>query len=107
MKHRPRFVMLVVSAVAILAVSVAALTVSPARGASTTLNVLGPWSGADAQSFEAVLKGFEQENPGVTVNYQHATGAVSTTLATNASTGQQPDVAVLSLPDERAAMKTL
>ena len=107
MKHRPRFVMLVVSAVAILAVSVAALTVSPARGASTTLNVLGPWSGADAQSFEAVLKGFEQENPGVTVNYQHATGAVSTTLAANASTGQQPDVAVLSLPDEQAAMKTL
>lgn len=107
MTHRPRFAMLLVSAVAIFAASVAALTVSPARGASATLNVLGPWSGSDAQSFEAVLKGFEQQNPGVTVNYQPAVGAVSARLAADASTGQQPDVAVLSLPDEQAAMKTL
>ncbi len=107
MTHRPRFAMLLVSAIAIVAASIAALMVSPARGASTTLNVLGPWSGADAQSFEAVLKGFEQQNPGVTVNYKQATGTVSSALAAGAATGQQPDVAVLSLPDDQAAMKTL
>jgi alpha-glucoside transport system substrate-binding protein len=105
MTHRPRIAMLLAGAIAITAASIAATVASPARGASTTLNVLGPWGGADAQSFDAVLKGFELQNPGVTVNYDQASGGVATTLAAN--TGTKPDLAVLSLPSEQEAMRTL
>jgi ABC-type glycerol-3-phosphate transport system substrate-binding protein len=84
--------------------SFAALSVS-ARSATFDVSVVGPWKGADAQSFQAVLDGFTKANPGVSVTYAPAPGDVASTL--QAGSTSTPDVAVLSLPGDLKAMQTM
>ena len=39
---------------------------------SGSITVLAVWTGAEGENFRAVLDGFEEENPDVTVRYQSA-----------------------------------
>lgn len=76
-----------------------------ASAASSTLTVIGPWSGANAASFQAVLDGFEQANPGVTVTYRPVAGDVATEIGNGTAGG--PDLAVLSLPADVTALQSM
>jgi alpha-glucoside transport system substrate-binding protein len=89
--------------VAGLAVFAAATTRSDA--ATESLTIIGPWAGADAQSFQTVLRAFAAKNPGITVTYRGATGDVADSL--NSPFASTPDLAVLSLPNDLAAMSTM
>jgi alpha-glucoside transport system substrate-binding protein len=91
-----------------LAVGVAALTAATTAPAavSGTLAIVGPWKGADEQSFRAVMAGFRQQNPGVTITYTAAAPDLSV-LESAARAGTSPDVAVLSLPAELSEMRVM
>ena len=96
----------IVAAAVIAAVATLAALGSSARAdTSTTLTVTGPWRGADAQSFEAVLQGFMNANPGIHVAYTAEGTKVAGAL--EAGAGNTTDLAVLSLPTDLAAMKSL
>jgi alpha-glucoside transport system substrate-binding protein len=94
-----------VALAAVLAALAAATT--RANGATGELTIVGPWKGADAESFRAVLNRFTELNSGVTVKYTTADGDVASALAKSAGTDAAPDLAVLSLPGDTAAMKEL
>lgn len=92
---------------------VAALSATAARGEAAksvagTISVLGPYSGSDEQSFSAVLAGFKQSNPDVTVNYvsagENAGGQLANLVALDAGV---PDLAVLTLPADAAVLRAL
>lgn len=72
--------------------------------ARTELTVLGPWSGAEEQSFRAVFAAFEAEH-NVTIDYI-GTPAVNQVLQADVQKGQPPDVAVLTSPGELARYAT-
>jgi len=87
------------------AAALAALGATARADTTTTLSVMGPWQGADAQSFEAVLQGFMAANPGIHVDYTaHGSKVADALQAGGANT---TDLAVLSLPTDLAAMKSL
>jgi alpha-glucoside transport system substrate-binding protein len=85
------------------AMLVAGSTAAPR--AARTLSIVGPWTGADAASFQAVLAAFNKAHPGVTVTYTPATGDVAGVL--HGTPTSRPDLAVLSLPRHLSEMKTL
>jgi ABC-type glycerol-3-phosphate transport system substrate-binding protein len=93
--------------VAGLAALAAATTVSAQT--SNTLSIVGPWTGADEQSFRAVLDDFQRQNPTVTVTYTAAPDGVASAIgaAAASSSGAKQDVAVLSLPAELEQLQTL
>jgi alpha-glucoside transport system substrate-binding protein len=105
MRHRLKTV------IAVLVLGLVAVVASRASAAhaavSGQLSVIGPYSGSDAASFRDVLNGFTARNPGVTVTYTAATGDVAAQLARTAGSSSAPDVAVLSLPQDRDQMTTL
>ncbi|QUQ64857.1 ABC transporter substrate-binding protein [Kutzneria sp. CA-103260] len=68
--------------------------------ATTELTVLGPWTGAEEQSFRAMFHDFETADH-VTINYT-GTPAVNQVLRADVQKGQPPDVAILSSPGELA-----
>jgi alpha-glucoside transport system substrate-binding protein len=65
------------------------------QGGTKRVAVLGPWSGAEQRSFEAVLDGFKTENPGVDVAYTSAPVNFESTLQRAIDSGKGPDVAIL------------
>ena len=81
-------------------------------GASGTVSVLAVWTGAEGESFQAVLDGFKKANPDVTVDYK-ASQDITTVLSTAVEGGNPPDVAALPNPGlmrqfaERGAIKPL
>jgi ABC-type glycerol-3-phosphate transport system substrate-binding protein len=95
----------------VLVVGLAALTAAATVSAQTpnTLSIVGPWTGADEQSFRAVLADFQQQNPSVTVTYTAAPDGVASAVSAAAasSSGTKHDVAVLSLPAELEQLQTL
>jgi ABC-type glycerol-3-phosphate transport system substrate-binding protein len=93
----------VLALVAGLAAVAAATTASAA--VSGTLRIVGPWTGADEQSFRAVLDGFRQQNPGVNITYQSVSGSAAGEISKTAES--QPDLAVLALPADLATMRTM
>ena len=64
---------------------------------SGSINVLAVWTGAEGQAFQAVLDGFKEQNPDVTVSYKAAQDP-ATVLSTAIEGGNPPDVAALSNP---------
>ncbi len=64
---------------------------------SGSINVLAVWTGAEGEAFQAVLDGFTEENPDVTVDYQSAADP-ATVLSTSVEGGNPPDVAALPSP---------
>lgn len=84
----------------------AAMSAGATAAASGQLTVVGPWQGANEQSFRAVLDGFHTQHPDVTVTYRAVAGSVAQAIGT-AGSAKDADVAVLSLPGDQAAMRTL
>jgi ABC-type Fe3+ transport system substrate-binding protein len=64
---------------------------------SGNITVLAVWTGAEGENFRAVLDGFEEEYPDVTVRYQSAQDP-ATVLSTSVEGGNPPDVAALPSP---------
>ncbi|HET9213617.1 MAG TPA: ABC transporter substrate-binding protein, partial [Gaiellaceae bacterium] len=56
------------------------------------------WTGPEQEAFQAVLDGFTEQNPDVTVNYTSAGDQLPTQLSTAVEGGNPPDVAVLPQP---------
>jgi len=82
-------------------------------GVSGTVAISGVWTGEEAQAFNAVLDGFEEENPDVTVSYDPAGDELPTVLATAVEGGNPPDLAAVPQPGlvkdffEQGALKPL
>jgi alpha-glucoside transport system substrate-binding protein len=64
---------------------------------SGNITVLAVWTGAEGESFQAVIDGFAEVQPDVTVRYQSAQDP-ATVLSTAVEGGNPPDVAALSSP---------
>ena len=64
---------------------------------SGSINVLAVWTGAEGEAFQAVLDGFKQKNPDVTISYK-STKDPGQVLATSVEGGNPPDVAALPSP---------
>jgi alpha-glucoside transport system substrate-binding protein len=60
--------------------------------------VMAVWTGPEQESFQAVLDGFTEANPDVTVNYTSAGDQLPTQLSTAVEGGNPPDIAVLPQP---------
>lgn len=69
-----------------------------AEEVSGSVSLMGIWTGEEAESFEAVLEGFQEEQPGVTVNYNPVGDEIPTVLATRVEGGNPPDVATAPQP---------
>jgi ABC-type glycerol-3-phosphate transport system substrate-binding protein len=98
------------SALAVLVAALAAVSAAAASAASNLtgqLSIVGPWQGRDAASFRAVLDGFTQQNPGVTVSYTAAAGDVASQVETAAKLGAESDLAVLPLPADQSALTSM
>jgi alpha-glucoside transport system substrate-binding protein len=65
---------------------------------SGTVSIMAVWTGPEQASFRAVLDGFEEANPDVTVNYTSAGDQLPTQLSTAVEGGNPPDIAVLPQP---------
>ena len=71
---------------------------APAEQVSGTVDISGIWTGPEAESFNAVLDSFEEQNPDVTVNYSPAGNEIPTVLATAVQGGNPPDLAAVAQP---------
>jgi alpha-glucoside transport system substrate-binding protein len=68
-----------------------------AEDVSGSVTVLAVWTGAEGESFRAVLDGFKEEYPDVNVTYQSAQDP-GQVLATSVEGGNPPDLAALPSP---------
>ncbi|MFL1382128.1 ABC transporter substrate-binding protein [Nocardiopsis protaetiae] len=64
---------------------------------SVTLEIVGPWAGAEQEAFEKVLDLFESRT-GATVTYSGVGDELSTVLQTRIQGGDVPDVALIPQP---------
>jgi alpha-glucoside transport system substrate-binding protein len=71
---------------------------APAEQVSGTVDISGIWTGPEAEAFNAVLDGFEEQNPDVTVKYNPAGDEIPTVLATAVEGGNPPDLAAVAQP---------
>jgi ABC-type glycerol-3-phosphate transport system substrate-binding protein len=84
-----------------------------AESVSGTVSVMAVWTGPEQKSFQAVLDGFKEANPDVTVTYTSAGDQLPTQLSTAVEGGNPPDIAVLPQPGlmrdfvEKDALKPL
>ena len=62
------------------------------------ITVAGVWSGPEQKSFQAVLDGFTEQNPGVKVKYNSAGDQLPTVLSTAVEGGNPPDLAFVAQP---------
>lgn len=65
---------------------------------SGQLTVVGIWTGAEQKNFRAVLDGFEEQYPNVTVRYNAAGDNTPTVLSTAIEGGNPPDLATVGQP---------
>ena len=65
---------------------------------SGDVRIAGVWTGQEAESFQAVLDGFTEENPDVNVEYDAAGDELPTVLSTAVEGGNPPDLAAIPQP---------
>jgi alpha-glucoside transport system substrate-binding protein len=65
---------------------------------SGSVSVMGIWVGDEQKSFQAVLAGFKQVQPDVTVKYNPVGDNLPTVLSTAVQGGNPPDVAAIAQP---------
>jgi alpha-glucoside transport system substrate-binding protein len=65
---------------------------------SGTVSVMGIWVGEEQKSFQAVIDGFKEQQPDVTVNYNPVGDNLPTVLSTAVQGGNPPDVAAIAQP---------
>jgi alpha-glucoside transport system substrate-binding protein len=78
----------------------AAATTEEEGGAAVSgdISVMAVWTGPEQAAFQAVLDGFTEANPDVSVNYTSAGDQLPTQLSTAIEGGNPPSVAVLPQP---------
>ena len=80
---------------------------------SGSVDIAGVWTGEEAQSFQAVIDGFNEKYPNVNVSYDAAGDELPTILATAVQGGNPPDLAAVPQPGsvadfyEQGALKPL
>lgn len=65
---------------------------------SGTVSMIGVWTGEEQSKFQAVLDGFTEQNPDVTVRYTAAGDNLPTVLSTAVEGGNPPDIATIAQP---------
>jgi alpha-glucoside transport system substrate-binding protein len=65
---------------------------------SGTISLMGIWVATEQKSIQAVLDGFQQKCPDVTVKYNPAGDNIVTVLATAVQGGNPPDLATIAQP---------
>jgi alpha-glucoside transport system substrate-binding protein len=65
---------------------------------SGSVSVMGIWVGEEQQSFQAVIDGFKEQQPDVTVKYNPVGDNLPTVLSTAVQGGNPPDVAAIAQP---------
>jgi ABC-type glycerol-3-phosphate transport system substrate-binding protein len=65
---------------------------------SGSLSLVGVWTGDEQKSFQAVLDGFKEQYPDVTVKYNPAGDNTPTVLSTAVEGGNPPDLATIAQP---------
>jgi alpha-glucoside transport system substrate-binding protein len=65
---------------------------------SGSISIMGVWTGAERQRFQAVLDNFREDNPDVSIRYTPAGDQLPTQLATAVEGGNPPDMALLPQP---------
>jgi ABC-type glycerol-3-phosphate transport system substrate-binding protein len=73
-------------------------TGAAAANVKGSVSVVGVWTGDEQKSFQAVLDGFKQSNPDVTVKYTPAGDNTPTVLSTAVQGGNPPDLATIAQP---------
>jgi alpha-glucoside transport system substrate-binding protein len=63
-----------------------------------TVSVMAIWAGAEQASFEAVIDGFNELYPNVTVNYTSGGDNLAPLLSTAVQGGNPPDIAAIAQP---------
>jgi alpha-glucoside transport system substrate-binding protein len=71
---------------------------APAEDVTGTVEIAGVWTSDEAESFQAVLDGFTEQYPDVTVNYRPVGDEIPTVLATRVEGGNPPDLAAVAQP---------
>ena len=69
---------------------------------SGSISVIGVWTGPEQKSFQAVIDGFTEKNPDVTVKYTSGGDNIVTVLSTAVEGGNPPDIATVSQPGTMA-----
>jgi ABC-type glycerol-3-phosphate transport system substrate-binding protein len=76
----------------------AAGTTTTAEKVSGSVSVMGIWVGEEQKSFQAVIDGFKQVQPDVTVKYNPVGDNLPTVLSTAVQGGNPPDIAAIAQP---------
>jgi ABC-type glycerol-3-phosphate transport system substrate-binding protein len=75
-----------------------ASTTSGSSSVKGSIRIVGVWTGAEQQHFQAVLAGFKKKYPNVKVTYRSTGDNTPTVLATAVQGGNPPDLASVSQP---------
>jgi alpha-glucoside transport system substrate-binding protein len=76
----------------------AAGTTAPAEDVSGEISIMGIWTGDEQANFQAVIDGFNEQYPDVTVNYNAVGDNLPTVLSTAVEGGNPPDLAAPAQP---------
>src|SRR6266540_423226 len=76
----------------------ATTTSGGAAQVSGSVSVMGIWVGEEQKSFQAVIDGFKEQQPGVNVKYNPAGNNLPTVLGTAVQGGNPPDIAAIAQP---------
>jgi alpha-glucoside transport system substrate-binding protein len=104
--HRPPLLALLAAlAVALVALagcggksSSSSSTTSTNTKVSGSISVIGVWTGAEQQSFQAVISEFNKTYPNVHVKYTSAGDNLPTVVSTAVQGGNPPDIATIAQP---------
>jgi alpha-glucoside transport system substrate-binding protein len=101
MKYRLALGALLVSALAFAAAGCGGGSDSGAQGDENltgSLSVMATWTGAEQESFQAVIDGFNELYPNVTVKYTSGGDNLAPLLSTAVQGGNPPDIAAIAQP---------
>jgi alpha-glucoside transport system substrate-binding protein len=73
-------------------------TEEPAGDVTGSIEIMAIWGGEEQASFQAVIDGFTEQNPGVTVKYTSGGDELVTVLSTAVEGGNPPDLAAIAQP---------
>ncbi|MBD0328535.1 MAG: carbohydrate ABC transporter substrate-binding protein [Thermoleophilia bacterium] len=71
---------------------------APQEEVSGSVSIMGIWVGEEQKSFQAVIDGFNEQQPNVTVNYNPVGDNLPTVLSTAVEGGNPPDIAAIAQP---------
>ena len=95
-----RFLYILVGALVVVLAGGSGTAVGGAKrqGVSGTISIIAKWTGAEQESFMAVLEPFKKANPDVTIKYQGAGDNTAQIVSTAVAGGNPPDLATLPQP---------